>query len=331
MAQRPSLTVVIPTYERPDWLFRAVKSLAVQRPVPGEVIAVVRDTDLPSHATVEQLQQSGLPFRLRKGVVTEPGFMPPVREGIRLADADVVAVMDDDAEALQGWVSGMIRHYEDETVGAVGGRYINVTKDGPLEVEEADRVGYVSVLGRFVGNMYKRPTFSEPRNVSFLMGGCMSYRRDVAKALEFDSALNHNVAYGYEVDLGLQVRAMKKRLIFDPAIAIHHYSAPRATAGMRDPDDGDAAFWSTYNEVRVAMRRLPAWHALLAVGWRLAVGGRRAPGIGAWIVSPVARRLGFRTHLTGANVAAIVRATKDLLAEAGSRESELGRNGGVDG
>jgi GT2 family glycosyltransferase len=315
MSKNLSLSVVIPTYQRPTWIVRAVRSLTTQVPPPNEIIVVVRDTDGPSHLVVDELVGSPLPSRIRKGVVAEPGFMPPVQEGLRLAAGDVVAVMDDDAEAQEAWASALLTPYRDPTVGAVGGRCINMEGETVAPVGETSRVGYVSVLGRFVGNMYKRPTFNSPVDVQFLMGGCMSFRRDVAKALEFDRGLNRNVASGYEVDLGLQVRNMGLRVVFAPSVAIRHYSAPRELAGQRVPDDTTGVYWAAYNQTRVALRRLPTPLAIIALSWGVVMGERRAPGGIPWLLGPLSRTLGYRTQVAGAALRGRSNAVRDLVRE----------------
>jgi GT2 family glycosyltransferase len=226
--------------------------------------------------------------------------MPPVFEGFRLAGCEIVAVMDDDAEAVEGWVRGLLRHYSDSRVGGVGGRSINMQGDREADVPETGRVGYVSALGRFVGNMYKRPTFAEPVHVDFFMGGCMSFRRDVARALEFDTRLNQNAAFGYEVDLGLQAREAGWLLVFDPAVAVRHYSAPRAVAGMRKLDDSESTYWYAHNAARVAARRLKGIRRLVAMTWSLVMGERRAPGLVPWLLAPLTRPMGYQITVSGA-------------------------------
>lgn len=316
------LSVVIPTYLRPGWLARAVRSLAAQATTPFEVIAVARDTDAATHRAIAALQASGLPFPLRQGTVTEPGFMPPVRAGFALAAGDVVAVMDDDAEAQPGWTDGLLRHYGDPGVGAVGGRCINMEDEVPVQEGDTARVGYVNLRGHFVGDMYKRPTFTDPVEVEFLMGGCMSYRRQVASRLEFDEQLNHNVAFAYEVDLGLQVRRMGLRLLFDPGVAIKHYSAPREIAGARRPDDKEAVFWCSYNEMRVALRRLPWWRSLPAFAWRLLVGERRTPGLLLWAAGAVLPRLGVHRGNAGRTLRGRLAALTDCVNPGAARRGD---------
>ncbi len=188
--------------------------------------------------------------------------------------------MDDDAEAAEGWASRLVAHYADPGVGAIGGRCINTSDEaGPTQVPDADRVGYVNRRGQFIGRMFHRPTFTEPVQVEFLMGGNMSFRREIARRLELDMELNKNVAQGYEVDLGLQTRGMGWKIIFDPAIAIRHYSAPRETIGMRSWSDTDSQHWYAFNQARVALRRLSPSASVDLV--HVPDNGRRATRAGA--------------------------------------------------
>jgi len=255
-----------------------------------------------------------LPFALRSAMVSEPGFLPPVKKGISLASGEVIAVLDDDAEALETWAERILSNYREATIAAVGGRIINVSGDVIDDVPETDTVGRVTRFGRFLGNLYKRPTFTDPIDVDFLGGGCMSFRRSVARELEFDMELNHNVADGYEVDLGLQVKARGLRIVFDPQIAIRHYSAPRQVTGLRSLYDSEGIQWSAYNHVRVVLRRLPITRSVIAVGYMFAIGSRRAPGLFPIGLAPLTRRMGFRIAMGGAAFRGRLAAVKDCLA-----------------
>jgi GT2 family glycosyltransferase len=309
---RPSLSVVIPTYQRPDWIRRAVHSLAIQHPAPMEVIAVSRDTDLPTHASIAELQREPLPFPLKRELVSDPGFIPPVKLGLSVAGGDIIAVMDDDAEATESWTDRLLRPYADSSVGAVGGRYINSSEEGPTPVPDVDRVGYVNRRGQFIGNLYCNPRFTQPIDVSFMIGGNMSFRREVAQRLEFDMELNRNVADGYEVDVGLQVRRMGWRIVFDPLLAVRHYSAPRATVGLRQ-SNRESIQWYAFNQTRVALRRLPPVHRSVALAYQLAMGERRAPGLLPLAAGRLARKAGFELEMAGPALKGRFMAMKSVL------------------
>jgi len=314
MPRPSSLSVVIPTYQRPTWIRRAVRSL-VQTRAPDEVIAVARDTDGPTHEAIAALQAEGLPFKLRRELVSEPGFMPPVKAGVAAATGDIVAIMDDDAEAEDGWAARLMGHYDDASVGSVGGRCINTSdENGPTPVPDADRVGYVNRVGQFIGQMYCRPTFSHPVEVDFLMGGNMSFRRDVAAQLEFDMELNRNVAQGYEIDIGLQVRRLGWKVIFDPLLAIRHYSAPRATVGARSVDNAESVKWYAFNQLRVCLRRFSFGRKSTSLIYQFTIGERRAPGFLPLVFAPIARRFGFATDQARAALSGRVLATRSVFA-----------------
>jgi GT2 family glycosyltransferase len=313
-----SLSVVIPTFERPTWIKRAVRSLARQTRIPDEVIAVARDTDTPTHASIDELTKEGLPFPLRRALVSEPGFMPPVAAGLRAAEGDVIGVLDDDAEALEDSAARILAHYEASDVGAVGGRCINMQGEEVVpNVGLARRVGYIGPFGRLTGDMYKEPTFEEAVEVYFLMGGCMSYRRDVAARLEFDWELNRVVATGYEIDLCLQVRNMGLRVLFDPKVGIRHYSAPRAIVGHRVAGaDTQTVRWSCYNETRILLRRLPPLRGALALARGLVFGYRSSPGALPWLLGPIAQRAGYATSLGAVAMRGRAEAVSDLIMDA---------------
>ena len=123
----------------------------------------------------------------------------------------------------------------------------------------------------------------------------MSFRRDVAARLEFDMELNRNVAQGYEVDIGLQVRRQGWKIIFDPQLAIRHYSAPRATVGLRTLRRGEHPVVRVQPAARWPASSVAAAQVVSLV-YQFAVGERPAPGFLPLVLSPIARRFGFETH-----------------------------------
>lgn len=312
------VSVVIPTFKRPDWIKRAVKALALQTVLPAEVVPVARDTDEETQQSVRELTSGTLPFPLKLGLVKEPGFLPPVREGFRLAQGDVICVVDDDAEAQPQLLKRFLEHYQNPRVGAVGGRVINVHRDGrPVDEPWTQRVGYISWTGRVVGDFYKQPAFTDPVDVAFLPGGCMSFRRDVTTRLEVDDCLNQNVGFGYEMDLGLQTQRLGFRLVYDPRVGVLHYSAPRQIDGMRRLDDEEAVRCASYNETRIFLRRLDPAKATAVVGRNLLLGSRRAPGLLPWALAPLCRRIGFVTSVAPAAARGRVEAAWELMGSWG--------------
>jgi len=157
---------------------------------------------------------------------------------------------------------------------------VNMNGDRVADVPVKSVFGRVDFWGRFIGNLYCEPDVALPRDVDFLMGGNMAYRRDVIARLEFDFRLNEGVAYSYEVDLGLQVRRMGYRIVFEPLAKIRHFSAPRAIAGMRESSPESVRQYS-HNHTLIIGRRLPPAKRLRALAFFLLVGDRTGWGPGS--------------------------------------------------
>lgn len=279
------LGVVIPTLERPQWLTRAYRSLAEQEAPPDSVCIVCRETDVQSLERARELVAEGrLPTRME--VVRRRGHMPPVAVGCQAlaGDHDLVALLDDDAEAEAGWAERARSAFMARPrLGALGGRVRNFEPDGLVEQTylPVQRASYFHWLGRVAGDMYKPATFSERPAVAFMGGNCC-LRSEVWRQLEFDWRLNRDVAFHYEMDLAFQVLALGYEVRYDPAWTIKHFNAPRARQGLRG-NSTRSLFVMCYNLVRIYARRLVGVRRAHMLAGEIFVGSRRAPGLASVI------------------------------------------------
>nr|BFE63871.1 hypothetical protein GCM10020063_083970 [Dactylosporangium thailandense] len=97
IVQRPEVSVVIPTRNRPELVVRAVRSALAQTLTDIEIVVVV---DGPDPATIAALEAVG-DDRIRPVELPESGGAPNARNrGVDNARADWVAFLDDDDEWL---------------------------------------------------------------------------------------------------------------------------------------------------------------------------------------------------------------------------------------
>src|SRR5580700_8350069 len=81
-------TVVIPTYRRPDMLVRCVASLVAGSCLPDEILIVGRKGDVGTENAITAINaEQSSTVRIRSAWVTEPGYVPPVELGVRMASA----------------------------------------------------------------------------------------------------------------------------------------------------------------------------------------------------------------------------------------------------
>lgn len=200
------ISVAIPTYARPNYLRRAIASIASQQLLPHELIVVSRADDIETNQAIRECIGRFTRVAIRSERVDLPGFLPPVIKAIDSADGDILALLDDDAEAHPDWLERIVAHYADPNVGGVGGRYVNFFDGIKQEYPPADTVAKLRWYGKSIGNMYRDCRFSLPVSADFLIGGNLSYRLDVFRKAKPDVRLGRNVSFHWEMDVGLKVK-----------------------------------------------------------------------------------------------------------------------------
>jgi glycosyltransferase involved in cell wall biosynthesis len=271
------ISVAIPTYNRPEYLRRAIMSVLGQEYSPYELIVIARPDDAPTLQVIQEAIQTNPTKRIVVENITVPGFLPPVLRAIDTATGDVLALLDDDAEAHSDWLRRIVVHYADPLVGGVGGRYENYFDGVKAFYPEVTEVGIVKWNGKPIGNMYCDCTFSGPVEVDFLIGGNLSYRLDLFRHAKPSEALNANVSFHWEIDAGLKVKRQNYKIIFDPNIRVDHHSAPRAISGMRTLNY-EGVYWSNFNYAQIMKQNLGVIRLLTYIFYSFLIGWGGSPG-----------------------------------------------------
>jgi hypothetical protein len=170
-------------------------------------------------------------------------------------------------------VSGLLRHFEDADVGAVGGR--DWIHHGHASAEAAtDDVGRLSTWGKLIGNHHRGA--GPPRDVSVLKGVNMAFRRE-ALVLPLDihggGAQVHS-----EVAACLWARGHGWRVVYDPAIVVDHYCGARVDCDQREHESREAVRARAFNLVAGILLGRPdlLWRRAL---FGLLIGQREVPGL----------------------------------------------------
>lgn len=102
------VSVLIPTFRRPDSFLRAARSVMAQAGVDGvEVIAVDNSPEGSALSTFEQLAEEAR-FPLRWTHEPKPGVAHARNAALKLARGDLIAWLDDDEEASPHWLASLI-------------------------------------------------------------------------------------------------------------------------------------------------------------------------------------------------------------------------------
>ncbi|HXR31580.1 MAG TPA: glycosyltransferase [Solirubrobacterales bacterium] len=270
------ISVVVPSYGRPEALALCLAALESQSRPADEVVVVTRRDDARTRELLAGYP--GLPLAER--VVEVPGQVQALDAGVRAARGDVVAITDDDAAPRPRWLEQLERWFSDPTVIGAGGRdaVAGVALNGGERV-----VGRVRWCGKVVGNHHLG--VGEPRDVDVLKGANMAFRREPLLATGFDLRLKGAGAQVHnDLKLSLALRRAGGRLVYDPGLLVDHMPAPRPQGDDRRHADPRQQVDAVHNETLALLEYLPPARRTAFVAWALAVGRDQGPGLAhaAW-------------------------------------------------
>ena len=241
----PSVTVIIPTRDRPDLLRRCLDSIERQTTYPAYSVCVV-DNDSRMAATHALFEER------RLHVVTAPGpfnYSRIVNRGVAAAGSDFVVLLNNDTTIrTPGWLEALLEQAIAQDVGAVGARL--VFPDGRpqhegITIDSGPGLGPTNlrVPRAFLDLTVNMPV---PRDVSAVTAACMMVRTELWRHLGgFDESLA--VAYN-DVDFCLRVQKEGYRVIYTPRAEVEHVEG--ASRGPLHPAGDEALFaerWGAWN------------------------------------------------------------------------------------
>lgn len=272
-----SLSVIIPSYHRPDSLRRCLEGLAASTHLPAETLVVLHQEDHDSLAALAQLPEWSRRLSLRTVLVEQPGQIPQMNAGLAAARSDVVCFTDDDCVPHPDWLERLAAGYADPGVGGVGGR--DVVHNGESINHDRGRVvGRVTWYGRVVGNHHL--VFPPGlREVQHLKGANMSFRREAVPPLDPWMALGPGTGSLNDTDLSLAVRRRGWRLVYDPEAQVEHYPAPRHGRTHRDYANPEQVYLDSHNWTYLNLKHFPLGHRAAALAYAVLVGSGNRLGL----------------------------------------------------
>lgn len=236
---RPAVSVVIPTRDRPDLLAACLNGLFTTT-VGIDVEVIVVDNGSVAPATLDLFGRLEADPRVRRVVAPGPFDFPALNAaGIAAAHHEYLLLLNDDVEARSpDWLRAMVAELQDRRVGAVGARL--VFPDGTIQ-----HAGITLGAGGCAGHAFAfwrvedggdRGLLSLRRDVSAVTAACLLTRRTTWDSIGGMDTERLAVAFN-DVDWCLKARARGLRIVWTPAATLlHREQASRGraeTAGTR--------------------------------------------------------------------------------------------------
>lgn len=229
----PTLSIVIPTLNRPGHALHTVRQLLEQEFGDFEVYVL----DQSDMAVADKLRAGILALgdpRARHVRLLVIGLANARNEGIALSRGRIVLFLDDDVVLLgQNFLDAHLLVFQDHHIGGVTGRIIE-RRNRP---NARRTIARVSIGGRTLDNMFG----TEPVPLDGLKGGNMSLRAEIFKQIGGFDRNFAGTALLEDADFSTRAISAGWRLVFEPSAELLHLSAP--SGGCRVGSDQSREWW----------------------------------------------------------------------------------------
>lgn len=211
---QPVVSVVIATYNRPDYLNKCLAGLNNLIFPDGKMEIVIIDDGSTSQYDVDHIQQiSNFPIRFIKK--EHSGITATKNKGIEEAQGEYVAFLDDDMVVSPLWLTQLMSGFKDENVAGVGSTNLTYPDANPLTQYSDYR------------ELARKPFRDETREVLNVLTGSAVLRKDILQAVDGFNIRQSEAGVplgGDDVDLTWRIRNKGYQLRHvEGAVAYHNH------------------------------------------------------------------------------------------------------------
>jgi len=210
------VSVVLLTYNKAEYTFRCLQSLAAHDDLRAEFIIVDNASTDSTRALLAKVRNAHVLLNVRN-----VGFVDGCNQGASQARGRYVLFLNNDTIVPRGAVAALASVLDQDTgCGAVGGKLVRPDRT----LQEAGciiwRDGSALAYGRDASP--DDPRYAHRRDVDFLSAAALLVRKDIFERVgRFDT--RYRPAYYEDVDLCLAIRRAGYRVVYEPTSAITHY------------------------------------------------------------------------------------------------------------
>jgi glycosyltransferase involved in cell wall biosynthesis len=299
LPERPLITVVVCTRDRPDSVMGTLRTLADLHYQPVEIVIV--DNAPSSDATMNAFtEEFGDKAGFRYVRESRPGLSCARNRGLREASADIVAFTDDDVKVDPWWLDGIMRGFRAAPdVGCVTGLTATAEIENAAQLYFDIRIDWGNACWPRILDLadYRDTALLYPySNVPGAGANFAVSRRVIKEVGDFDEGLGAGTPCGGGEDLNMFARIILNgnRLTYEPAAVVwhvHRATLDELSKQMRAYGSGfTAALTAILLTSPRARRELPAKAAVSFIRmFRLMGRVQRESSVSA---APITRELG---------------------------------------
>lgn len=218
------ISAVICTYRHPDMLRAAIKSLLTQT-LPAEeyeIIVIDNNSQDQTADVVKELAET-TSHSVRYIFESRQGLSYARNTGIQAARGEIIAFLDDDAEAEPGWLAAHLEVYDRiPEVWAVGGKVLpKLEVELPVWLEDTNTM--LANLSILEWGEETRPL----RQTEYIIGANCSFRKQVFAEIGLFAAdlgrKGSSMLCAEESEIQEHIRDYGKLVFYAPRAVVHHH------------------------------------------------------------------------------------------------------------
>lgn len=209
MDKEPHVSIIVPTHNRNSIVGACIESLfALSYPADRYEVIIVNDGSTDDTEKTLSAYREKAPCAYRWFTQKNSGISAARNAGIRRAKGEVICFTDDDCVANKNWITELLRGFNKESVGGVGG-CVKSVRTGSVYERYSEEAGLLSQ--------------KKFRSMNYLVGCNAAYRKSVLdKVGGFDTFLNACE----DMDLAIQTQFRGYTLVYaHDAIVCHQHRA----------------------------------------------------------------------------------------------------------
>lgn len=222
---KPIITVVVCTYRRMDVLSGVLETLAKQSldEASYQVIVVDNNSRDDTPKIVRCFAQQHPSLNLKYVLELQQGLSRARNTGINVAEGQIVAFIDDDAEADPEWLTSLLQVYaEYPDAWAVGGKVVSIWDGERPEWLDDSLLRGLSLVDW--GDQLRLLEWPER-----IIGTNFSFRKTVFSEIDFfrtDLGRKGNSLLGNEdTEIQERIHQAGKQIVYAPNALVHHHVA----------------------------------------------------------------------------------------------------------
>lgn len=219
---KDKISVIIPTWNKVEFLKQAMESMERNTQWPFEVIVVDNASDDGTQEFVlnSNFKMDGQYIRNEEN----KGFAIPNNQGAKVAKGTYLCFLNNDVIVTKGWLTAMMKVFsEEKAVGIVGARLVH---PGKGTIQHAGIIEHTS--SKMPDHIYFNQPMDYPpamirKQYFAVTGACML----VPKALYDEiGGLDEDYWCGWEdMDFCQKVRRKGYRIYYEPTALVYHYES----------------------------------------------------------------------------------------------------------